>query len=98
LNFFAQESIQGPIIMGIAIGISSCSAQPCQPPIQSVGDELYAGPYKPVLHQQDPRGGFYQNFTVQIPTFLAKGKAQLNVVLAGLFGVRYSSVIPNAWY
>ncbi|KAF8701706.1 hypothetical protein AX14_014465 [Amanita brunnescens Koide BX004] len=81
------DSIEGPIIVGLAIGISSpcTTSQPCQPPSQSVGDDLYAGPFKPVLHQGQP-GKFYQNYTVQVPTFVGKGQAQLNVVLFGLFG------------
>ena len=84
----SQDSIEGPIIVGLAIGISSpcTTSQPCQPPSKSVGDELYAGPYNPVLRQP---GKFYQNFTIQIPAVVSKGKAQLNVVLFGLFGVSF---------
>jgi hypothetical protein len=53
-----------------------------------VGDELYAGPYNPILQPGQP-AKFYQNFTVQIPAVVSKGKAQLNVVLFGLFGVSF---------
>ncbi|KAF8343366.1 hypothetical protein F5887DRAFT_1135213 [Amanita rubescens] len=87
------EIIDGPSSIGIAVGISTCIARPCAPPIQFVGEHLlYTGPYLPLLHRQDPRGGFYQNFTVQIPPLLPMGEAQLNVVFAGVFDVRYS---PN---
>lgn len=86
----SQDSIEGPIIVGLAIGISSpcTTSQPCQPPSKSVGDELYAGPYNPVLQPGQP-GKFYQNFTIQIPAVVTRGKAQLNVVLFGLFGVSF---------
>jgi hypothetical protein len=87
----SQDSIIGPIIVGLAIGLEPCSTSAaCQPANVSAGEiNLYAGPYKPVLHQQDPRGGFYQNFTVFIPSGLPKGKVHLNVALAGLIGVGF---------
>lgn len=94
----SQDSIEGPIILGLGIGISSpcTTSQPCQPPSQYMGDVLYAGPFKPVAHPGPP-GGFYQNFTVEIPTFVTKGKAQLNVILPGLIGVGFL-VTPDERY
>ncbi|KAF8343367.1 hypothetical protein F5887DRAFT_1075924 [Amanita rubescens] len=86
------DSIIGPIIVGLAIGLEPCSAG-CQPANVSSGEiNLYVGPYKPVLHKQDPRGGFYQNFTVFIPSGIPKGKAHLNVALAGLIGASNSLI------
>ncbi len=98
----SQNSIIGPIIVGLAIGLAPCSTG-CQPANVSVGEiDLYTGPFKPVAHQQDPRGGFYQNFTVHIPSGIPKGKAHLNVASAGLIGVgflltRWSSDIDYIW-
>jgi len=58
---------------------------------------LYAGPYKPKPHVDPGHGGrLYQNFTVYIPTFLSKGRAQLNVALAGFIGVGFLQSLVNA--
>ncbi|KAK2459499.1 hypothetical protein APHAL10511_008483 [Amanita phalloides] len=80
------DSIEGPIVIGLAIGFSSCENGPCPPPSQSVGTAVYEGPYHPALHHTTPYTFPYENFTVVVPSYLTKGKAQLNVVLAGLFG------------
>jgi hypothetical protein len=87
IYFNLQNSIQGSVNVGIAIGISTCARKntPCDPASDGLFDVLFAGPYNPTLH--NPRKPRYESFTVVIPT-LPKGHAQLNVAYAGLFGVR----------
>ncbi|KAK2459501.1 hypothetical protein APHAL10511_008485 [Amanita phalloides] len=78
--------IQGPIVVGLAVGIYTCGQEPCPPPSRSLGSPLYYGPYYPVQHRTKPFVFPYENFTVVVPSYVTKGRAQLNVALAGLFG------------
>lgn len=71
--------------MAVAIGIASCSSGGCHPADEMMGTILYNGKFDPVYHEssQPP----YQNFTVEVPTSLAHGPAQINVAHATLIGV-----------
>jgi hypothetical protein len=50
-----------------------------------MGTILYNGPFKPEYHESDQPP--YQNFSVNIPEAIGKGKAQLNVAHVSLVGV-----------
>ena len=43
----------------------------CPKPSSQLGDVLYARPWDPMILAPDK--GFYQNFTVQIADYIAKG-------------------------
>ncbi|KAM6491318.1 hypothetical protein JOM56_013557 [Amanita muscaria] len=77
------NSIEGSFTLGIALGIQSCVSSPCAAPSDQMGNVLYNGPFNPKRHPQTQP---YQNFTVQIPTWMASGSAQLNVAYAALWG------------
>jgi len=60
-------SIASCIQVGIALAINSCPNGVCPAPAEALGSVLYAGPWTPTNHQS---GGFYQNFTVTLPSYL----------------------------
>lgn len=88
MSDITQNSIEGSVNVGLAIGINTCGKPhtTCEPASDGLFDVLYAGPFKPTLHS--PKKPRYESFTVVIPK-LPKGPAQLNVAYAGLFGVRF---------
>ncbi|KIK78292.1 hypothetical protein PAXRUDRAFT_164365 [Paxillus rubicundulus Ve08.2h10] len=69
-SFTAQviqpESMASCIQVGIALAMDTCTNGVCLQPANQLGDVLYAGPWTPTGH---PQGGFYQNFTLQVPDF-----------------------------
>lgn len=71
--------------MAVAIGIASCTSDSCYPADEVMGSVLYNGEFHPVYHESSQAP--YQNFTVTIPSYLAPGKAHINVVHATLIGV-----------
>ncbi|KAJ8591241.1 hypothetical protein M405DRAFT_851409 [Rhizopogon salebrosus TDB-379] len=63
-------SIASCIQVGIALAINSCQNGVCPAPAEALGSVLYAGPWTPTKALNHPPGGFYQNFTVTIPSYL----------------------------
>ncbi|KAH7930622.1 hypothetical protein BV22DRAFT_1054285 [Leucogyrophana mollusca] len=62
------ESMASCIQVGIALAINAChTPEDCPSPAQELGDVLYAGPWTPTAHSNG--GGFYQNITVEVPSF-----------------------------
>ncbi|KAF8834565.1 hypothetical protein BDN67DRAFT_914734 [Paxillus ammoniavirescens] len=59
-------SMASCIQVGIALAMDTCTNGVCPQPTDQLGDVLYAGPWTPTGH---PQGGFYQNFTLQVPDF-----------------------------
>ncbi|KAF4167367.1 hypothetical protein CNMCM6936_005324 [Aspergillus lentulus] len=78
------NSLTGSQEIAVAIGLSSCADSKCYAPEDVLGTILYNGPFKPEYHEsgQPP----YQNFSVNIPEAIGKGKAQLNVAHVSLVG------------
>ncbi|KAH7928726.1 hypothetical protein BV22DRAFT_1004288 [Leucogyrophana mollusca] len=77
------NSIIGCTEVGIALAINSCPNGQCTPPSSALGNVLYAGPFTPTAHAS---GGYYQNFTVTLPSYLAKGKAIFTLTHLCLLG------------
>ncbi|KAG2361611.1 hypothetical protein BDR07DRAFT_1334230 [Suillus spraguei] len=73
------------IQVGIALGIKSCVNGSCPNPADGLGSVLYAGPWKPDTHTPGIDGS-YQNFTVTIPSDLAKGRAIFTLTHLCLLG------------
>ncbi|GFF52083.1 hypothetical protein IFM46972_09450 [Aspergillus udagawae] len=78
------NSLTGSQEIAVAIGLSSCADSKCYAPEDVMGTILYNGPFKPEYHEssQPP----YQNFSVNIPESIGKGKAQLNIAHVSLVG------------
>jgi hypothetical protein len=77
------QSIESCIQVGIALAIDNCANGSCPNPADVLGSVLYAGPWTPESH---PPGGFYQNFTVTIPSYLATGPAIFTLTHLCLLG------------
>ncbi|KAG2121924.1 hypothetical protein DEU56DRAFT_89430 [Suillus clintonianus] len=76
--------------VAVVIAIQSCN--PTCWPGEALGDILYNGPYSPQVPKPNP-GNLqpYQNFTVQVPSYLM-GNALLTVTHVALIGAG-----PIAW-
>ncbi|KAG1794676.1 uncharacterized protein HD556DRAFT_1369227, partial [Suillus plorans] len=72
------------IQVGIALGIDNCENGPCPDPADGLGSVLYAGPWTPESHSD----GYYQNFTVTLPSYLTEGPAIFTLTHFCLLGVR----------
>ncbi|KAG2361615.1 hypothetical protein BDR07DRAFT_1286680 [Suillus spraguei] len=77
------ESMASCIQVGIALAIDNCANGSCPEPAQELGSVLYAGPWTPESHTP---GGFYQNFTVTVPSYLANGPAIFTLTHLCLLG------------
>lgn len=76
--------------VAVVIGLQTCAASGgvCASPEYMMGQILYNGPFDP--QYRDPTSAPYENFTVQIPSGMEKGLAQIGVIhltliAAGLF-------------
>ncbi|KAL6885785.1 hypothetical protein GGI43DRAFT_302900 [Trichoderma evansii] len=78
------------IDVGIALGMGECPHGNCPSPCDGMSNVLYAGPYNP---QVDDPGGWYQNFTVQVPQHISHGLATLGVVRFSLIGIENGPTI-----
>ena len=74
------------IQVGIALAIDNCNDGVCPQPTDQLGDVLYAGPWTPTAHNP---GGFYQNFTFQVPTYMTPGPAIFTLTHLCLLGVGF---------
>ena len=72
--------------VGIALAMASCTKGVCPDPSERLGSVLYAGPWTPTAHNP---GGFYQNFTLQVPEYTSTGPAIFTLTHLCLLGVRY---------
>ncbi|XP_006462987.1 hypothetical protein AGABI2DRAFT_207679 [Agaricus bisporus var. bisporus H97] len=72
--------------VAIVLGITSCPNTLCPAPADTMGHILHNGPFDPKEHPLTPLIQPYQNFTVELPGDLPKGKAQLNVYHVALIG------------
>ncbi|TFK34054.1 hypothetical protein BDQ12DRAFT_690313 [Crucibulum laeve] len=72
--------------VAIVIGLQSCPSSACAAPSDIMGSILYNGPFAPKLQANATFKPPHQNFTVTIPSTIAKGKAQLGVVHVSLIG------------
>lgn len=77
------DSIIGCTEVGIALAIISCVNGQCPSPSERLGSVLYAGPFDPQAHGG---GGFYQNFTVTVPSSLSSGQALFTLTHLCLLG------------
>ena len=84
LSHRLQDSIIGCIEVGIALAIDSCNNGVCPQPQDQLGSVLYAGPFTPTGHGS---GGFYQNFTLQVPDYMTPGPAIFTLTHLCLIGV-----------
>ncbi|KAG6829732.1 hypothetical protein H0H92_003691 [Tricholoma furcatifolium] len=82
VQFTRYDGLLTPYEIGIAIGLEPCAQNSCPPPADIIGDVLYTGPYKPVLHKH---GQMYKDYSVTIPDGIS-GLAQLNVAHFFLIG------------
>ncbi|KAG2132202.1 hypothetical protein BD769DRAFT_1603896 [Suillus cothurnatus] len=78
------QSIESCIQVDIVLAIDNCVNGSCPKPAVALGSVLYAGHWIPESY---PPGGFYQNFTVTIPSYLAKGPAIFTLTYLCLLGV-----------
>ncbi|KAL2846154.1 hypothetical protein BJY01DRAFT_247331 [Aspergillus pseudoustus] len=78
------NSLTGSREIAVAIGIQPCYNGRCLPAESTLGTVLYNGPYTPQIHEWS--GLPYENFTVTVPTDLAKGTAIVGVAHATLIG------------
>lgn len=85
-NNWFQESLASCIQVGIALAIDNCNKGVCPQPTDQLGDVLYAGPWKPTPHAP---GGFYQNFSLQVPAYMSTGPAIFTLTHLCLLGVRF---------
>ncbi|KAF9235578.1 hypothetical protein BU15DRAFT_51269 [Melanogaster broomeanus] len=76
------ESMASCIQVGIALAMDSCADGVCPQPADQLGIVLYAGPWTPTGH---PQGGFYQNFTLQVPE-MSEGPAIFTLTHLCLLG------------
>jgi hypothetical protein len=89
-NHRQQNSIEGSIEVGIAIGLLGCpvSQEPtCPSPEGQLGTILFTGQFNPTIH---PMAMFYENFTLTVPSadfFSGPGRGQLAVARLHLIGV-----------
>ena len=84
-----QGSMASCIQVGIALAMDNCYNGVCPQPADQLGAVLYAGPWTPTVH---PVGGFYQNFTLQVPEYFSAGPAIFSLTHLCLLGVCYSPV------
>ncbi|KAI9569275.1 hypothetical protein HD554DRAFT_2020670 [Boletus coccyginus] len=77
------ESMASCIQVGIALAMNNCNNGVCPQPTDQLGAVLYAGPWTPTGHAQ---GGFYQNFTLQVPEFMSTGLAIFTLTHLCLLG------------
>ncbi|KAG1762995.1 hypothetical protein EV702DRAFT_1159800 [Suillus placidus] len=86
-NFCPGQEVAVQVIqpVGIALAINNCVNGSCPDPAEALGSVLYAGPWTP---DNPLPGGFYQNFTVTIPSYLAEGPAIFTLTHLCLLGVR----------
>ncbi|KAN0096995.1 hypothetical protein V8E55_001441 [Tylopilus felleus] len=86
-NFTSQvvqpESLASCIQVGIALAMNNCNNGVCPQPTDQLGDVLYAGPWNPTPHAQ---GGFYQNFSLQVPGYMPPGSAIFTLTHLCLLG------------
>ena len=81
-----QVSMASCVQVGIALAMASCTKGVCPDPSERLGSVLYAGPWTPTAHNP---GGFYQNFTLQVPEYTSTGPAIFTLTHLCLLGVRY---------
>jgi len=87
-EYFTSQIIQ-PISMasciqvGIALAIAPCPNDVCPQPTDQLGNVLYAGPWNPTANNP---GGFYQNFTLQVPDYMTPGPAIFTLTHLCLLG------------
>ena len=72
------------IQVGIALAMVNCNKGVCPQPANELGSVLYAGPWTPTLHTP---GGFYQNFSLQVPQYMSTGSAVFTLTHLCLLGV-----------
>ncbi|KAH7930618.1 hypothetical protein BV22DRAFT_1191001 [Leucogyrophana mollusca] len=78
------ENLASCIQVGIALAVNNCDSNGvCPDPAQELGSVLYAGPWDATIPLP---GGWYQNFTVQIPEYMDKGKAIFTLTHLCLLG------------
>ncbi|KAH7916228.1 hypothetical protein BJ138DRAFT_593419 [Hygrophoropsis aurantiaca] len=78
------EGLGSCIQVGIALAVKNCDTNGvCSDPAKELGSVLYAGPFEGVIPLP---GGWYQNFTVQIPEYLDEGKAIFTLTHLCLLG------------
>ncbi|KAG2087452.1 uncharacterized protein F5147DRAFT_588092, partial [Suillus discolor] len=82
------QAMAPTVQVGIALAIDHCENGSCPDPADGLGFYLYAGPWTPEAH--DPSYIYYQNFTVTIPSNLAKGPA--------IFTLTHLCLIGVVWY
>ncbi|KIM40879.1 hypothetical protein M413DRAFT_72371 [Hebeloma cylindrosporum] len=80
------DTLTGSTEVAIAIGINSCHNMACIPSGDVFGSILYNGPYNPQFQTGATFKPPHQNFTVLVPSSIAKGPAQLGVLHVSLVG------------
>ncbi|KAI0362378.1 hypothetical protein OH77DRAFT_1491776 [Trametes cingulata] len=75
-----KPGLSGPTDVSVVIGLQSCGAD-CKATASSgaVGVPLFKGDYSPQITPGSGSSAGFQNYTVQVPSTLAKGPAVLTV-------------------
>ncbi|KAI9574264.1 hypothetical protein HD554DRAFT_2045851 [Boletus coccyginus] len=93
-NFTAQivrpTALMGCTEVGIALAIANCNGKVCPQPAVQLGSVLYAGSFAPTTPTQ---GGFYQNFSVQVPAFMTSGASIFTLTHLCLLGAGPSPLL-----
>ncbi|PPR04730.1 hypothetical protein CVT26_012865 [Gymnopilus dilepis] len=84
------DTLTGSQEVAVVIGINSCRNTTCIPPDEILGSILYDGGYNPQFASNAPTKPPHQNFTVNIPSNLEKGLAQLAVFHVSLVGAGFA--------
>ncbi|GLB41551.1 hypothetical protein LshimejAT787_1001510 [Lyophyllum shimeji] len=89
------NTLSGSTEIAVVIGVQSCASSPCHSPADGLGNILYNGGYKPQYNQPPDSKPPHQNFTVTIPSTLAKGKALLGVAHMTLIGAGAAPILET---
>ncbi|KAF9255294.1 hypothetical protein L218DRAFT_912490 [Marasmius fiardii PR-910] len=82
--------------VAIVLGLASCASYPCSAPSDGgIGRILYYGPFNPQYKLDYPRLPPHQNYTVNIPSNIGKGIAQISLTQFDLIG---ASLTPTTSY
>ncbi|KAG2048421.1 hypothetical protein BDR06DRAFT_1072537 [Suillus hirtellus] len=86
-NQLESIMIASTIQVDIALGIDDCENSSCPDPADGLGSYLYVGPWTPESYGPPYTYGYYQNFTMTIPSYLTKGPAIFMITHFYLIGV-----------
>lgn len=79
------RTLSSSVEVAVVIALQSCPSFTCAPPSDLMGIILYNGPFTPDLTASGPKPP-NQNFSLEVPSTMPKGRAQLGVAHLALIG------------